>query len=109
MIKTIYNYQPTHSSNEDILNKKNDSIYTNYLTTYKKDYKTIKINHSLINKYKNYINNNTTKNENISTNNEKNFTINVIHKNENLVPFERKLRHLSESHEDDKKTINLRI
>ena len=102
MIKSKYYYQQTHSSNENILNKKNDSIYTNYLTTYKKDYKTIKINHSLTNKYKNYINN-TTENENISINNDKNNTINVIHKNENLVPFERKLRHLSESHEDDKK------
>ena len=53
MIKSKYYYQQTHSSNENILNKKNDSIYTNYLTTYKKDYKTIKINHSLTNKYKN--------------------------------------------------------
>ena len=104
MIKTKYYYQPTHSSNENIFNNKKDSIYKNYLTTYKKDYNHIKISHSLFDKYKN----NNSPNDNISINNEKYNTINVQNE-ENLVPFGRKLRELSESVEDDKKNKNLTL
>jgi hypothetical protein len=104
MIKTKYYYQPTHSSNENIFNNKKDSIYKNYLTTYKKNYNHIKISHSLFDKYKS----NNSQNDNISINNEKYNTINVRNE-ENLVPFGRKLRELSESVEDDKKNKNLTL
>ena len=98
MIKTKYYYQPTHSSNENIFNTKKDTIYKNYLTTYKKDYNHIKINHTLFDKYKSY----NSQNENISINNDKYNTINIQNE-ENVVPFGRKLRELSESVEEDKK------
>ena len=98
MIKTKYYYQPTHSSNENIFNTKKDTIYKNYLTTYKKDYNHIKINHTLFDKYKSY----NFQNENISINNDKYNTINIQNE-ENVVPFGRKLRELSESVEEDKK------